>query len=72
MCKRFSGYIDQPQPKHDQSRVDIKQFTTQIETVDEYLRKISEQVDITKICSTELHSVLKMGKFLLINRVKFQ
>lgn len=39
------------------------QFTTQIKIVDEYLRKISEQVDITRICSAELHSVLKMSNF---------
>lgn len=38
------------------------QFTKQIATIDEFLRKISEQVDITKICSSELQTVLKMGK----------
>lgn len=57
--KWFSGYIDQPKP--DQLKAEVKQFTKQIEIVDDFLRKISEQVDIMKICSTELHSVLKMG-----------
>lgn len=57
----FSGHIDQP--KQVNLRPDGKQFTKQIAVVDEYLRKISEQVDITKICSHELQNVLKMGNF---------
>ncbi|KAJ6640888.1 Ubiquitin carboxyl-terminal hydrolase 35 [Pseudolycoriella hygida] len=54
----FLGYIDQPKLEH--TKPDAKLFAKQIGEVDEYLRKISEQVDITKICSMELHSVLKM------------
>lgn len=58
----FLGCIDQP--KQNQPKLDAKQFTNQIAIIDEFLRKIAEQIDITKICSTALHNVLKMGKSL--------